>query len=567
MIIRLVRSVKENFGNLVLYMSVSVAIIIFILYPIAVVIVETFKTSNGYGFDNYLDYFNDPFYTECFFNSILLTLGVVFTTTLVGVPLAYILSRYKIRLKSLATSLCGMAIVMPPFVGAFAFVILLGLRGMINLLLAEWGLISNPINFLYGVHGVILIETITLFPFITLSVLPAIGGIDASLEEAAEIEGASGLRRFLTVTFPLIRPSYMAGAFFVFVFTLADWLTPMVVGQTRFLAPNAYINVAYQFMDIHRRRMGMISCVLTSLLSIVALLATRKYVELKSYVATTKGTTIEGRVFDLSGLKKVAIHALIVVVIVITLLSPFTVAIGAFSKGWSLSVLPSEWSTKNFEYIFIQTPKYIQNSFIYSGLALLIGLMLGLSMAYLLARTEIPGKNLLDAITTMTLTLPGILIGMGYMIGFGGEMPLLGVSLARVWVVMPIIIAARRLPYMVRSTYASFLQLDKSLEEASEIEGASRFRTFFNISLPLIRRGVFAGALIMFIMSMQEMSATIFVYKVGWETMTIGIFNLWWRGGEFTSFALSVVLIVTTGLIMYIASKMGERILGGTVTV
>ena len=553
-------------GEAGLFAALWIFVFLFTLYPIGIVYLESFRIpgTNQYGLDNYITFLTDPYYYRCFKNSLLLGTLTVITTSLIGIPLAYILARYRLKGKTVFTALTLLPILLPPYVGAFAFVIFLGKYGTINLLLQEFGLISEPINFIYGLHGIIFVETIHLLPFIVLNVAAGITQIDPSFEEAAEVAGASGLWRTLTVTLPLTLPNYAAGAFLVFIFTMADWLTPIILGQTDFLATVAYINIAYHFTDIKRKYMGIIATVLAATTCIVALLLARKYVEMKSYAALSKGTTAEGRIIPISGWKKALAYLYVIVVSSLILISPLVITMAAFSRRWILTPFPEYWTLENIRMLFIELPMYIRNTFVFSGVALLMGIPVGIGVAYIVARSTIPGKDLLDSLFTMILAIPGIIVGVGYLIGYGSELPLLGFSLAREWIVMPLALCVRRLPYFIRSAYASFLQLDKTLEEAAEAIGASKLRVFFTISMPLILKGVFAGMVMFFIMAMQEISSTIFLYKPGWQTMPIGIFYQWHRGTEFgVPAALAFLMIVITFSLLMIISRLGQRVLGG----
>ena len=554
-------------GDLSLLMILYLFVGLFILYPLGVVFSESFRVVESearLGLDNYVKFFTDPYYFETLQNSILLAFLTIAATSLIGIPLAYILSRYPIRGKMIFTAITLLPILLPPYVGAFAFIIFFGKFGTVNLLLQQWGIIDEPINFIYGLHGVVLVNTIHLLPFIVLNMAAGITRIDPSFEEAAEVVGASGLRRTLTVTLPLTLPNYAAGVFLIFAYTMADWLTPLILGQTSYLPTIAFINIAYHFTDIQRKYMGIIATVLATLTSIAVLLAVRKYVEMRSYVAISKGTTEEGRIIKISGFKKIAAYIYLIVVSAAIMISPTVIGIAAFSRRWMLTPFPEYWTIDNMRILFIELPGWIRNTFVYSGLALLMALPIALAVSYVLARSNMPGRDMLDSLFTMILAIPGIVVGIGYLVGYGRELPILGISLARIWVVMPLVLAVRRLPYLIRSSYASFLQLDQSLEEAAEICGAKRRRVFLNISLPLIMKGVFAGMVIFLVLAMQEISATIFLYKPGWETLPIGIYLQWNRGTEFgIPAALAFLMIVITFILLLIISRIGQSILGG----
>jgi iron(III) transport system permease protein len=555
-----------SIGEIIIFTLLLLYVIIFIAYPMLIVVFESFHDpkTRALSINNYIKFFSDTYYYQCLINSVIAAILTILVTTLFGIPLAYILARYRLAGKTLYTALSLLPILLPPYVGAFAFIILFGKMGVINLLLMQIGLIKQPIDFLYGLHGLVFVESIHLLPFIVLTTAAGMTQIDPSFEEVAEVAGASGLRRTLTITLPLITPQYASGAFLVFSYVLGDWLTPLILGQKYYLASVAFLNIAYHFADIERKYMGIIAAVLASLLSVASLMAVRTYVERKSYAALSKGTTAEGRVIPIKGIKKVASYLYVFFIMMLVLLSPTIIAIAAFSRRWVLTPFPEYYTFENIRMLFIELPSYIQNTLIFSVIALLMALPIALGTGYVLARTNISGKNALDGIMTSVLAIPGIMMGIGYLIGFDYPLPFINESLSRVWLIMPLVLTARRLPYMTRTTHASFLQLEKSLEEAAFVSGASKLRTFFNITLPLILKGVFAGMLLFLVMAIQEISATIFLYRPGWETLPIGIYLQWNRGTEFgVPAAAAFILIIFTLILLIIFSKTGQRVLGG----
>ncbi|MGD8991968.1 MAG: ABC transporter permease subunit, partial [Desulfobacterales bacterium] len=244
-------------GNISLAALLWLIIAFFVIYPLSFLVVESFKISatGGWGLNNYIEFFKDTYYLKTFGNTLLLSTLLLVTTTVFGVPLAYILARYRHRGKTIFTALILLPIVLPAFAGVFAFIIFFGKYGTINLLLMDYGLIEEPINFIYGRHGLVFIQALHMLPFIVLGLSAGFTNIDPAFEEAAEVEGASGVRRFFTITLPLCTPSYMAGAVLVFLWPFTDWLTPLILGQVDYLPSVSYINIAYHFTDVHRKYM------------------------------------------------------------------------------------------------------------------------------------------------------------------------------------------------------------------------------------------------------------------------------------------------------------------------
>ncbi|MDT8396150.1 MAG: iron ABC transporter permease, partial [bacterium] len=459
--------------------------------------------------------------------------------------------------KTVFTALILLPIVLPAFAGVFAFIIFFGKYGTMNLLLMNTGLIETPVNFIYGLHGLVFVQSLHMLPFIVLGLSAGFTNIDPSFEEAAEVEGASGFKRFITITLPLCTPSYLAGAVLVFLWPFTDWLTPMILGQTDLLPSVAYINIAYHFTDMHRKYMGIVAVVVSAVFCISLFLLVRWWVEKKKYTGLSKGTTSEGRVIEPGPLLKTGAYAYLIFIAVIVLLIPIVLGLSAFSRRWVFEPFPTYWTLDNFRLILLESPTLIKNSFLFSGLALVFGVAFGLPAAYVIVRTRVPGKDALDFVITLMLAFPGIAIGVGYMLAFWGTIPL-----ARYWIIMPLALFARRLPYFLRMAHASYLQLDVSLEEAAEVSGAGRLRTFMTISLPLLLKGVLVGVMMFFIMAFQEISTAIFLYRGGWETLPIGIYLNWHRGMEFgIAAAMAFLMIVITFVLLLIASRIGGNML------
>jgi iron(III) transport system permease protein len=355
----------------------------------------------------------------------------------------------------------------------------------------------------------------------------------------------------------LCTPSYLAGAVLVFLWPFTDWLTPMILGKVDFLPSIAYINIAYHFTDMHRKYMGIVAVVISSVVCITLFLFARWWVERKKYTGLSKGTTSEGRVIEPGPVVKTAAYVYMLIVAAVVLLIPIVLGLSAFSRRWVLEPFPTYWTLENFRVILLETPLLIKNSFLFSFVALAFGIAFGLPAAYIIVRTRVRGRDALDFVITLMLAFPGIAIGVSYLLAFWE-----GIPLARIWLIMPLALFARRLPYFLRMAHSSYLQLDISLEEASEVCGVGKFRTFLAISLPLLLKGVLVGVVMFFIMAFQEISTAIFLYRGGWETLPIGIYLNWHRGMEFgIAAAMAFLMIMITFVLLLIISRIGGGIL------
>ena len=530
-----------------------------VIYPLSFLVAESFKIAGTEAFSlaNYLEFFKDTYYLKTFSNTLLLSTLVLICSTIFGIPLAYMLARYRQWGKTVFTALILLPIVLPAYAGVFAFVIFFGKYGTVNLLLLDAGIIDKPLNFIYGLHGLVFVQSLHMLPFIVLGLSAGFTAIDPSFEEAAEVEGASGFRRFFTITLPLCTPSYLAGAVIVFLWPFTDWLTPLILGQVDFLPSVAYINIAYHFTDAHRKYMGIVAVVVSSVVCISMFLLARWWVERKKYTGLSKGTTSEGRVIEPGPVLKILSYGYMLFIAALVLLIPIVLGLSAFSRRWVFEPFPTYWTLENFKMILLESPLLIKNSFLFSVVALIFGIGFGLPAAYIIVRTRIFGKNALDFVITLMLAFPGMAVGVSYLLAFWE-----GIPLATHWIIMPLALFARRLPYFLRMAHSSYLQLDSSLEEASEVCGVGKFKTFLFISLPLLVKGILVGVVMFFIMAFQEISTAIFLYRGGWETLPIGIYLNWHRGMEFgIAAAMAFLMIVITFILLLIISRIAGGIL------
>ena len=258
-------------------------LIVFVLYPLLRIFYDAVTNEAGqFTTGNFYEFFTDRFYLRSLWNSLVLGAAAVVTTSVVGIAVAFLIIRYDFPGRNLFAYLTMLPMILPPLVGVLGFVFILGRAGTVNVLLHDWFGVTTPVNFMYGMHGVLLVETVHLFPLMTLSILDSISKVDPSLEEAAQGMGATAWRRFWDVTLPLATPGYVSGALLVFIWTFADFVTPLVVGVQDLLAVQAYLNIV-QFVDRRIFRMGIVISALMVVFAIIFVLVARHYVAIKDY--------------------------------------------------------------------------------------------------------------------------------------------------------------------------------------------------------------------------------------------------------------------------------------------
>ena len=535
-------------------------LILFVLYPLTRIFYDAFSNEAGqFTLAHFHEFFTDRYYLRSLWNSLVLGVAAVITTSVIGIAVAFLIIRYDFPGRNLFGYLTMLPLILPPLVGVLGFVFILGRAGTVNVLLQDWFRLHPPINFMYGMQGVLLVETVHLFPLMTLSILDAMSKVDPSLEEAAQGMGANGWRRFWDVTLPLTTPGYVSGALLVFIWTFADFVTPLVVGVQDLLAVQAYLNIV-QFVDRRIFRMGIVISALLVVLAIVFVLVARHYVAIKDYSSLAYSKVERRRLGPVARWLAVGFLVLLLLVSAIPNLGVLLAAVG---KGWALTPFPVHYTLDYFRQVSIETPKFIVNSLMFSGLAVLMCLLIGVPMAWIMARTQTPGRGAMDALTTLILAIPGTAIGIAYIRAFHYPLPGIDLALTSMWFVLPLVLAVRRLPYTVRGSYSSLLLVHKSMEEAAENVGATKLRTFWDVTVPLVWKGILVGALFSFIMSIQEASATLFLVLGGWEMIPVGIFTYYIAGSHGQAAALGVILIVLCAVSLFIVNRVAGTRVGG----
>ncbi len=528
-----------------------VLLVLFILYPVVRVLSVSLSNEEGkLTLLHFANFFRRPLFREALWNSLWSGLLVVFFGSLMAVPLAYFSARYEFRGKILLQTLATLPLVIPPFVGAVALQLILGRSGMVNLLLMRWFDWSIP--FMEGLTGVVLVQTLHFFPFIMLNTAVSLSNVDPSMEEMAENMGCHGLRLFRRITLPLMLPGFIAGSLLTFIRAIDDLGTPLMLNYKNLLAPQAYLRITTVGIDDVD---GYVICVVLVILSLVSLLAARKYLSLAEYATVSRGASPTR---PIHGAKRTLVLLFSGLILGLSLLPHMGIFLLSFSKVWSFSILPTTYTLDNYTEIFFRAPHFVKNTLLYTLLAAFFDVLLGAAIAFLLLRSRLWGRNLLDAIATLPLAIPGVVLAVGYLRVFHGwDFPGAGAPLTSTWFILVIAYTMRRLPYTVRACYAALQQVHVSLEESAQNLGASRLTTFYKITLPLIAGGLVAGGLIAFITSCVELSATIMlVPRIELGPISYGIYIYMQSAlGRGAGAALGVVAILLVSLGTYLTHR------------
>jgi len=481
-------------------------------------------------------------------NSIYVAIIVTAFSVLIGVFLAFVVARYDFPGKSVIRTLLIFPILATPFVGAIGIKEFLGADGFLNTLFAPLreganvilgflGLPLIPAIWLRGLAAMIFVQSLSFFSLVYLNAYSSFMGIDPSLEEQAENLGAKGSRLFRSVTLPLAMPGVQAGAILTFILSIEDLGTPIVFQDhqiaTKTLAFQVFNNVATQAgaLDPKGPAIGMLLLVI----SLLGFLAIRKYSSLRSYASGTKGGQWNPRTRRISNKAVLGLYIILIPLLFLALIPQISVIILSFAGIWSSnSLLPNTWTLENYEVLwrFPDVTRSIQLTLLYGAIATVMIVLLGASAAYIIARRDIPGKTALDLLVTSPIALPGIVIATGYFTAFY-DTAIFPVSHPAFLIIMAYTV--RKFPFTVRAAYAGLMSTPVVLEEASQNMGASKNRTFFRITLPLIGVSVLAGSLLSYVYSVSEVSTSLLLGSVGHQEapMTYWTYEVLNGTGEF----------------------------------
>ena len=536
---------------------IAAFLLAFLIVPIGLVIYTAFvDESNRLTLGHFANFFGQTVFVESFLNSLWVSLASVAVATLIAVPLAYLTVRFEFRGALLIQTLGVLPLIMPPFVGAVAMQLIFGRNGSVNLLLNDWFGFTVPI--MDGLIGVTFVESIHYFPFILLNLVASMRNIDGAMEESALNLGAGGWRLFRRVIFPLAMPGYLAGATLVFVKVFDDLGTPLVMGVTNMLAPQAYLRITSVGIDDPQ---GYVISVIMIAFSILALGLAARVMKGRDYSTLQKGgNSLQRR--RLSGWESVLAYGWIILVLLITLAPHFGILLMSFAKVWSFSVLPDAYTLEHYATVFTDARGMMANTLLYCLLAAGLDVVFGTAIAYLILRTNLPGRRWLDYMASTALAIPGLVLAIGYLRLFKGvNLPFTDTPVVSTWVLIMLAYAVRRLPYALRSFMAALQQVHVSLEEAAQSLGATRMSTIRRVMVPLMMGGMLAGFVTSFITAAVELSATILLASAQSQApMSYGIY-LYMQSiaGRGPGAALAVLAVVVVAVGTYLSHRFVER--------
>lgn len=525
-----------NFWTFVTALSVAV-FGLFLIYPMLSLFVSSFQdpATGSFTMSNFTKFFGRKYYYQSLINSIWVTTCVTILSIIIGTALAYFMSAFKVKAKRAVELLVIISMLSPPFIGAYSWVLLGGRSGVVTQFLSE--LFNSQWPSIYGFSGILLVLTLKLYPFIYLYVSGALKKIDASLIEAAESLGCSGIKKVATVIMPLLLPTILAGALMVFMNALADFGTPMLIGEGFNVMP---VMIYSEFISEVGGQANFAAAMATMMVIFTSVIFM-----LQKYIVNRKSFTMSSlrpmQTKQLSGLKNIVMHLAIYALVFLSIIPQLTVTYTSFLKT-SGKIFVSGFSLNSYITVFNSLALAITNTYVYSFIAIFIIVFLGMLIAYITTRKKSRLTDIIDTLTMFPYIIPGSVLGITLLLAFNDE-PLILSGSAMIIIVALVI---RRLPYTLRSSSAILYQISPSVEEASISLGASPVKTFFKITAVMMLPGVLSGAILSWITCINELSSSVILYTGGTKTMSVAIYTEVIRASYGTAAALSTILTLTT---------------------
>ncbi len=535
---------KKLMGDPILVTTIVVLITfltLFILYPLAILLVDSFVGDGGFSFNVFKRIFQMPTFTHAITNTLKVGFLVGILSTLVGLLFAYV--EVYVRMGKFTGGLFKVVsmlpVVSPPFVLSLSMIMLFGKAGIITRFLLK--IYDNSV---YGFWGIAIVQTLTFFPVCYMMLKGLLKNIDPSLEEAARDMGASRWKVFTSVTFPLLLPG-LGNAFLVtFIESIADFANPMIIGGSYdTLATTIYLQITGAYDKAGAAAMAVVLLCIT-----LAMFAVQKYYLERKTAATLTGKASRGRMLITDRSVRVPLTVLCSLVALFVIMMYICVPIGACFPTWGYKFFPL--TGKWFKLVFTRYHGFqaFRDSFILSLISAPITALLSMIISYLVVKRNFKSKGFIEAVSMLAMAVPGTVLGVGYIRGFSGGLFHTGFmqGLYGTGLILIIVFVVRSLPTGTRSGISALRQIDKSIEESAYDMGADSFRVFMTVTLPLIKDSFLSGLVTAFVRSITAISAIILLVTPQFLLITVQINEFAEKGSYSLACAFATILIVIT---------------------
>ncbi len=537
---------------------------VFFIYPAGMVVKQAFEGADGFTLEFFAAIFQNPIYQEGLWNSFAIGVCATLAALCIAFPLALVGHRYDFVGKPVLGVLVLAPMILPPFVGAVGVKQMLGVNGAFNAALVKLGWMDAAVPFDWLAEGrfagIVLMIAFNLYPILYMNIAAALSNLDPAMEQAAENLGCPPWKRFFRITLPLAMPGVFAGSSIVFIWAFTELGVPLVFDFGR----TASVQI---FDGLKGLDKNPIPYALTAILLIIAasVFALSKFVMGRSPLGTAPRPKGRSNSLQLTGFKSLACAGLFLGVFILATIPHIGVVMLSLAERWYGTVVPDQFTMRHYIEALgngLVVPS-IQNSLLYAGCATLLALMIGLSVAWVVVRSDLKIRGFLDAVVMLPLAVPGLVMAFGYLalsqegkffhflVGPGGNP----------FMLLVIAYAIRRLPYVVRSAVAGLQQSNPTLEEAARSLGATPFRTLRRVAIPLIGANLAAGCILAFAFAMLEVSDSLILAQQAQHfPITKAIYALLSTLGNGTELAAALGV---WAMVFLSVAIMGAAILGG----
>jgi iron(III) transport system permease protein len=509
---------------------------VFLIWPLFNVFGASLLDSEGQSFTlaNYAKMLGRPFYRAAITNTLGIGAAATAITTALAVPLAFALARLPIPGKGAILALAAMPLVLPSFVSAYAIVLLLGNSGIVTQWLRGIGL---DIGSIYGSIGIVLVYTLTLYPYVLLPTVAAFKAVDVSMEEAAQGLGSSPARTVRTVILPIVLPAILAGGLLVFIETLENFGVPFVLAEDIPIFAVEAFKLFIGETAPNPSSAGVLATLLI-LTTVLVLLVQRHFLSSRRFATNTR----QAPPLIAVGLGlRIGATVYCWAIVLLALVPFFAIVVLSFLE-FRGPVLHGNFSLANFATLFGRDTRPLANTLMFASAAAICTTLVGVPVGYVVTRYRSGIATLLDVVATMPFAVAGTVLAIGFVVSFNtGPVILTGGPL-----ILVLAYTVRKIPFAVRSASAIVHQIDPSLEEASISLGRSPLQTFLRIVVPLMVGGIVSGVVLTWVTVASELSATVVLYSGQWRTMTVVMFQALEGGGGGIATAAASTLIVVT---------------------
>ncbi|MDO5331176.1 MAG: iron ABC transporter permease [Bacillota bacterium] len=532
------------FGDPIMMTTICVLIAfltLFILYPLAILLVDSFTGDGGFGFSVFKRIFEIPTFPIAIKNTLKVGAVVGVLSTLVGLLFAYVEVYVKMGKFSggLFKVISLLPVVSPPFVLSLSMIMLFGKAGIITRYLLK--MYDNSV---YGYWGIVIVQTLTFFPVCYMMLKGLLKNIDPSLEEAARDMGASRWKVFISVTLPLLLPG-LGNAFLVtFIESIADFANPMLIGGSYdTLATTIYLQITGAYDKAGAAAMAVVLLLIT-----MAMFAVQKYYLEAKTASTLTGKATRARVLMEDKSVRIPLTIFCTLVSIFVIMMYICVPIGACFPTWGYKFFPL--TGKWFKLIFTryQGLRAFKDSFILSLISAPITALLSMIISYLVVKRKFKAKGFIEAVSMLAMAVPGTVLGVGYIRGYSGGVFHTGFlqGLYGTGAILIIVFIVRSLPTGTRSGISALRQIDKSIEESAYDMGANSFKVFTTVTLPLIKDSFLSGFVTSFVRSITAISAIILLVTPKYLLITVQINEFAEKGSYGLACAFATILIIIT---------------------